>query len=386
VLALPLLVLAAGSIVYCLLTVLAALRYRAVQLPPVENPLPLSVLKPLAGVDDGLEENLRSFFELDYPAFEILMAVRSPLDEAIPLVEQLQMSYPRVRSRLVVTGEPPYSNAKVYSLHRMLALARNDVVVMADSDVRVAPDLLWTIAAEFQDERVGMVTCPYRAVPGDSFWSTLEAIGLNTSFFSGVLVARLLAGMKFALGPTLAARRKVLAEIGGFDAVKDYLAEDFVMGKLAAEKGYRVVLSSGVIEHRIGAASYHNNLEHRLRWCRSERRSRPMGYIGSLFTHTIPLALILLAAHPAWWPWSVAALAARVAAAWATGEHALRDPLTARRWYLIPLQDMMHFAVWIAGFFGNTVLWRGRRYLLLPDGRFEVIPEAEAEERAHISQ
>ena len=157
-LALPLLVLAAGSIVYCLLTVLAALRYRAVQLPPVENPLPLSVLKPLAGVDDGLEENLRSFFELDYPAFEILMAVRSPLDEAIPLVEQLQMSYPRVRSRLVVTGEPPYSNAKVYSLHRMLALARNDVVVMADSDVRVAPDLLWTIAAEFQDGRNATAT------------------------------------------------------------------------------------------------------------------------------------------------------------------------------------------------------------------------------------
>src|ERR1017187_3060843 len=315
VLALPLLALVAGSIVYCLLTVVAAVRYRGARRAKVENPPPLSILKPLAGADDGLEENLRSFFEQSYPAFEILFAVRSPLDAAIPVVERLQERYPRVRSRLLVTGEPPYSNAKVYSLHRMLALARNDVVVMSDSDVRVAPDLLSAIAAEFQDEKVGLATCPYRAVPGRSFWSTLEAVGLNTEFMAGVLVARLLVGMKFALGPTIAARRKALADIGGFDAVKDYLAEGFGMGKLVGAKGYRVILSSSVIEHRIGAQSFKENLEHRLRWCRSTRRSRPWGYIGEIFTHTLPLGLVMVAAHRAWWPWFAAAVAMRAAAA-----------------------------------------------------------------------
>jgi ceramide glucosyltransferase len=374
VLALPLLILVAGSIVYCFLTVLAAVRYRAVRAPKVANPPQISVLKPLAGIDDGLEENLRSFFEQDYPSFEILFAVRSSVDAAIPLVERLQLEYPRVHSRLLVTGEPPYSNAKVYSLHRMLALAHYDVVVMADSDVRAAPDLLRIIAGEFQDEKVGLATCPYRAVPGHSFWSVLEAVGLNTVFMAGVLVARLLAGMKFALGPTIAARRQTLLDIGGFDAVKDYLAEDFVMGKLVAEKGYRVILSSSVIEHHIGTQSFKESLQHRLRWSRSERRSRPFGYVGSLFTHTLPLALIMVAAHRAWWPWFAAAVALRALAAWTTAEYLLHDPLTRRRWYLVPLQDLAQFAMWIAGFFGNTILWRGRKYLLLPDGRFEVIP------------
>ena len=162
------------------------------------------------------------------------------------MVERLQAQYPAVPSRLIVTGEPPYPNAKVYSLDRMLEAARHDLVVMADSDIRVTPDMLSTIAAEFADEKLGMATCPYRAVPGRSFWSTLEAIGLNTEFLGGVLVARMLDGMKFALGPTIAARRATLGAIGGFDAVKDYLAEDFVMGKLAAERGVGVILSSYV--------------------------------------------------------------------------------------------------------------------------------------------
>jgi ceramide glucosyltransferase len=374
VLALPLLVLVAGSIVYCLLTVVAAVRYRAVRSPKLENPPPLSVLKPLAGAEDGLEENLRSFFKQDYSSFEILFAVRSPLDAAIPVVERLQEQYPRVRSRLLVTGEPPYANAKVYSLHRMVALARNEILVMADSDVRASSDLLSVVAGEFQDEKVGLVTCPYRVVPGGNFWSTLEAVGLNTQFMSGVLVARLLVGMTFALGPTIAARRQTLLDIGGFDAVKDYLAEDFVMGKLAAEKGYRVVLSSSVIDHRVGAQGFRANLEHRLRWCRSSRRSRPWGYLGELFTHTGTLAFLMEAAHPAWWPWFAAALVMRMAAAWATAEYALADPLVRRRLYLVPVEDVAHFAVWVAGFFGNTVLWRHRKYVLLPDGRFEIAP------------
>ena len=211
---------------------------------------PISILKPLAGIDDGLEENLRTFFEQEYADFEILFAVRSEDDPAIAVAERLRARYPGVPSRLIVTGEPPYPNAKVYSLDRMLAAARHDLLVMSDSDIRVTPDMLATIAAEFQDAKLGLATCPYRAVPGRSFWNTLEAVGLNTEFIGGVLVARMLDGMKFALGPTIAARRATLEGIGGFDAVKDFLAEDFVMGNLAAARGDGVILSSYVIEHQ----------------------------------------------------------------------------------------------------------------------------------------
>ena len=182
--------LVAGSLVYCALTLIAAVRYRAVRPPePAARPA-ISVLKPLAGVDEGLEENLASFFEQRYPQFEILFAVRSASDPAIFVLEKLRARYPAVPSRLIVTGEPPYPNAKVYSLDRMLAAAGNGLVVMSDSDVRVGPDLLRAIAAEFADEKLGLATCPYRAVPGRSFWSTLEAVGLNTEFIGGVLVAR----------------------------------------------------------------------------------------------------------------------------------------------------------------------------------------------------
>ncbi|HXG33435.1 MAG TPA: glycosyltransferase, partial [Bryobacteraceae bacterium] len=253
-------VIAAGSIVYALLVVAAVRCYRAVRAPELRDTPPVSVLKPLSGADDGLEENLRSFFEQDYPAFEILFAVRTPDDPAAALVERLQSEYPGVPSRLIVTGEPPYPNAKVFSLERMLEQARYDLVVMSDSDIRVEARMLRTLAAEFQDPRVGLATCPYRAVPGSSFWSRLEALGLNTEFLAGVLAARLLEGMKFAVGPTIAARRSTLERIGGLERVKDYLAEDFMLGRLAAAAGVGVILSSYVIEHRIGGARLVENL------------------------------------------------------------------------------------------------------------------------------
>jgi ceramide glucosyltransferase len=369
-----LLMLVAGSLAFCVLAVAAAVRYRAVHPAALREAPPVSILKPLAGAEEGLEENLRSFFEQRYGEFEILLAVRSQNDPAIPIVEALRAAHGAVPSRLIVTGEPPYANAKVYSLDRMLAEARHSLVVMADSDTRVTAGMLEALAAEFQDPEVGMVTCPYRAVPGRSFWSTLEAVGLNTEFAGGVLVARMLDGMKFALGPTIAARREVLESIGGMEAVKDYLAEDFVLGKLVAARGFKVVLSSYVIEHRIGSQGFMANLKHRLRWNRSTRRSRPWGYIGQMFTHPLPLALLLWAARPEWWPVAAAAAVFRAATGFFIAGYVLEDPLVRRLWWLGPVQDLASFLMWLAGFFGNTILWRGRKYALLRDGRFELAP------------
>ena len=366
--------LVAGSLVYCVLVIIAAESWRRHScLPPQDSSpsLPLSVLKPLAGVDDGLEANLRSFFEQDYADYELLFAVRDAGDPAVSVVERLQAAYAARRSRLIITGEPPYPNAKVYSLDHMTREARHDVLVMSDSDIRLGRDFLRTVAAEFSNPYVGVSTCPYRAVAGSSIWSRLEAIGMNTEFLAGVLVARMLEGMKFALGPTLTARRDVLERIGGWNYLKDFLAEDFVLGNRAAQVGFGVILSSYVVEHRIGSQAWRLNFKHRLRWNRSTRRSRPAGYIGQVFTNPIPLALLLWVARPDWW--MVVALTAviRYSTAYATGVRVLGDRLSL----LIPVQDILSFAFWVAGFFGRTIQWRGRRYLLRSDGRFELLSQ-----------
>ena len=371
-----LLALLAGALVYSGLAVVAALRYLAVRPPELRAAEPVSILKPLAGLDADLESNLRTFFEQDYPAFEILFAVREPYDPAVAVVEKLRQQYPGVPSRLLITGEPPYPNAKVFSLDRMLHASAHDLLVMSDSDIRVTPDLLKTIAAEFQDAKLGVATCPYRAVAGPSVWSKIEAIGMNTDFLAGILVARMLEGMRVAVGPTIAARRGALESIGGFDRLKDYLAEDFVMGKFAAEAGHGVSLSSYVIEHHIGTSpDFRHNAAHRLRWARSTRRSRPAGYLGQLFTMPVPLALLVTAWNPSWWPVLPVTLAIRGVAAWTVAELVLRARLN---WLLLPMEDIAGFGFWIAGFFGNTITWRGRRYRLESDGRFSLISSSSA--------
>jgi ceramide glucosyltransferase len=363
-----------GAFVYSLLQILAASRYLAVRPPVLLRSVPISILKPLAGLDLDLESNLRTFFEQDYSDFEILFAVRRQDDPAAEVVARLQLQYPAIPSCLVITGEPPYPNAKVFSLAQMLEVAANDLVVMSDSDIRVTPDLLRTVAAEFQDLHLGVTTCPYRAIPGESFWSRLEAVGMNTDFWGSALVARMLEGMHFAVGPTIAARRTVLQSIGGFAGLKDYLAEDFVLGKFAAEAGHGVILSSYVVEHHIGSATLMQNVEHRLRWARSTRRSRPAGYVGQLFTMPLPLALLVCAASPAWWPVLPVTFFVRALSAYTVSARVLRARLN---WLLLPIEDVLGFCFWVAGFFGDTISWRGRRYRLSSDGRFELIPPSE---------
>jgi ceramide glucosyltransferase len=360
-------VLVCGGVFSSLLSIIAAMRYLCARRPSITTAVPISILKPLSGLDSDLESNLRTFFEQDYPSFEILFAIRRQEDPAFPVVEKLRREYPHVPTRLLITGEPSYANAKVYQLDRMLAAAANDLLVMSDSDIRVTPEMLRTIAGEFEDSRVGIATCPYRAMPGPGLWPKLEATGLNTDFIAGILVARMLEGMRFAVGPTIAARRAVLASIGGFNRLKDYLAEDFVMGRLASDAGHGVILSSYVIEHHIGGPRLRQNFSHRLRWLRSTRRSRPAGYFGQLFTMATPLALLLWLAAPQWWPLAISALALRALAAYIMSSRVVRAPV---QWILLPLEDVLAFFFWIAGFFGNTIVWRGERYLVSGDGRF----------------
>ena len=367
--------LLAGSLVYCVLVIVATRRFLQAKRPAASAMPPVSILKPLCGHDDGLEENLRSFFVQDYPQYELLLGVHREDDPAAALASRIIQEYSgKVEARLVITGESPIPNAKAFSLNRLVREAKYDLLVMSDSDVRVQPNMLPTLAQEFQQKSVGLITCPYLAVPGRSVWSRLEAVGMNTELLGGVLVARMMEGMRFALGCTVAVRRTVLEDMGGFAYLQEFLAEDFVIGQRAAELGHDVLLSSYVIEHRIGSQAFAANLGHRLRWARSTRRSRPAGYWGQIFTYPLPWALLLWAVLPAAWPVVPLTLALRAAAAVATARYVVRDPITLRQWWLLPAQDILAVLVWISGFVGDTIVWRDRKCTVLRDGRLHVNP------------
>jgi ceramide glucosyltransferase len=330
----------------------------------------ISVLKPLAGKDDGLEENLRSFFEQDYSNYELLFAVRNEGDSAVAVVHRLMREYPAVQSKLIITGEPPYPHAKVFSLQTMLDESRHELVVMSDSDVRVGSDFCWQMAAEFADSRLGLVTCPYRAIAGRAIWSQLEAIGMNTDFHAGVFTAVMMEGTKFAIGPTIVARRRVLNALGGMERVKDYLSsEDYMLGRIAAELGFMVRLSPYIVEHRIGSQRMKANFLHRLRWARTSRRSRPLGYVGQFFTHSLPVSVLMCLLAPECWHLLLVSILFRIMAAWTVSEMTLRAGIP---WLLLPLQDFVGFAFWVAGFFGNSIYWRGQRYVLNRDGTVQI--------------
>lgn len=353
---------------------IAARRYAAAPEPPAPRELPpITITTPLAGAELGLEDNLRSSFRQDYPQFEIVFAVRRADDPACQTVRKLMAEFPHVPARLLIVGEPACPNAKVHSLAKMTEAARYDLLVMNDSDIRSRPGLLRAVAAEFADPRIGLATCPYVAMSGPRWAARLEALMMNTHFWAGVLTARMLEGMRFALGPSAVVRRSALEAIGGWKALDRYLAEDFMLGKLIAASGAGVILSRQVVEHHIGNAGWAESMQHRLRWCRSTRRSRPWGYIGEVFTYPVPLALLAAAVSPAWWPALAFTVALRYSSAWIVARSALRHPAATRALWAVPLQDLIAMAAWIGGFFGNRISWRGRTYDLFPDGRLELV-------------
>ena len=374
-----LIVAALGGIAYYCIAIYAARKHSVscnskqgsqlqIHLPPI------SLLKPLRGADAGLAQCLETFFVQDYPAYEILFAVRQADDPAVAFVQNLMSRYPQIATRLIFTGEPSYANAKVYSLEKMAEAAQHQILVITDSDSSVAPDYLQDIAQTFAAPEVGAMTNLYRGISGDDLWSKLEAVGMSTEFMAGVVVANMMEGMKFTLGPSMAIRTDCLRAIGGFAAMADYLADDFVLGNWADQAGYRVALSCHTINHHATAMGFLSSFKHRLRWNRSTRRSRPQGYVGQGFTYGLSWAALFCLVFPS--PWSLAALLAscftRILLAWQLSR-LLEDRTVLGRFWLIPLQDALSFASWLGGFTGKEIIWRNERYRLLRGGRFEPV-------------
>ena len=343
--------------------------------PPGFTPA-LSLLKPLHGAEPGLEKHLTTFFEQDYPEYEILFCARAPDDAGLETARRVAARYPGIATKFLSTGEPPYINAKVRSMELMEEAAAYDILVISDSDVRVTPDYLRAVALPFADARVGAITCPYRGVAAEGgLWARLEAVGMSVEMTSGVLVARMMEDMQFTLGPTMAFRREVIRRMGGFRVTADYCADDFILGNETFKLGQRVVLSHYVIDHMVINASLFQSLKHQVRWMKSTRFSRPKGHFGTALTFSMPFGLLGLiagiASHHAalgigLFAWGVAS---RWALSIAVGNWVVGD----RDWFsllvLYPVRDLMGFCFWAASYFSSKVLWRGRVFQLLPGGK-----------------
>jgi ceramide glucosyltransferase len=337
---------------------------------------PLTLLKPVHGYEPELEAHLASFFEQDYPAYEILFCARTESDAGLETARRVAAEYPRIPARFFSTGEPPYINAKVKSMELMEAASAHDILVISDSDVRVTPDYLRAVALPFADERVGAITCPYRGVAAEGgLWARLEAVGMSVEMTAGVLVARMMEGMQFTLGPTMAFRRETIRRMGGFKVTADYCADDFVLGNETFKLGQAVVLSHHAIDHIVLNSSFWASMQHQVRWMKSTRFSRPKGHFGTALTFSLPFGLLGWAAaarmgHP-WWGlallgWSVAT---RLALSIAVGGQVVRDPSWFNLLVLYPVRDLMGFVFWAASYFSSRILWRGRIFQLLPGGK-----------------
>lgn len=346
-------------------------RRRKFAQPPSQLPA-VSILKPLKGIDPAMWESFCSHCEQDYPEYQLIFGVSDPTDPAIHLVRRLQHEYPRRDIQLVVSERTLGTNTKVSTLAQMVPAARYDVLLVNDSDIRVAGDYLRRVIAPLADTSVGLVTCLYRGIAGETLGSRLEALGISTDFVPGVLSARLLeGGLRFGLGSTLAFRRGALQAIGGFEALADYLADDYELGRRIAKTGHRVELSDMVVETFLPAYSVRQFVQHQLRWSRTIRDARRWGYQGLLLTFGVPWALAtLVAARGASWAWLLFALTVtvRLAVAFVSALVALRDRQILRDFFLLPLRDLIAPVVWALSFAGNRISWRGDLFYL-KDGR-----------------
>ena len=339
----------------------------------------VTILKPLKGADAGLDADLVSFCDQEYPcAVQILFGVCDPRDAAVPIVERLIAARPGRDLALHVTAAIPGANPKIANLAGLLAHARHDIVLLSDSDIRVAPDYLARVVAALRQPGVGAVTCLYRGDARSGRWSTLGAMAIDYHFLPSVLVGLALRLARPCFGSTIALRRETLLRIGGFDAFRHALADDYAIGEAVRATGARVALPPLVVTHACTEQRFAELWSHELRWARTLRAASPVGYAGLVVTHPLPFAL-LGAAFGGMSATAAclvaAALACRLVVQWQV-DHTLS--VSSRRAWLSPARDLLQFAGFVASFFVGVVRWRGDRYKVDGDGTLAPLGEPKA--------
>jgi ceramide glucosyltransferase len=365
-----------SSTVYLGLVLVAVLKFRRDSEKLLNPPVPsadlpaVSVTKPVHGLEPQLRENIESFFRQDYPQYEILFGADTADDAALDIVREVSARYPQVPSRIIVHGESPWPNPQTYSLHRLSKEAKHAIIVATDSDVEVVPNYLREVVAPLLKPGIGMTTCLYRGKNAGDFWSNQTAMLMSVEEPAGVLVANLLEGMRFGLGPTIALRKEALEKVGGYETFYDYSANDFILGNLISRAGYQVVLSSHVIDHIVNQSTFRKMWQNQLRWRVTERYCRPKGYAGMGLIFAMPFGILGLLAGGllgnlmlglvllGW------AVINRLLEAFVVGWMVLRDKPLLRNIWLYPLRDLLGFIVWCVSFSGTKIAWRSSKFEL----------------------
>jgi ceramide glucosyltransferase len=385
-------VAAVGSVtssIYCGMVLVAALRFglrkRREQSAPADFLPPLSVLKPLHGTEPGMERNLETFFEQDYPEFELLFCARFPTDEGLQLAQRVGQRYPHVKAQYVTCGDPmpKFHNAKVYSLAKLNSVAKYDTYITSDADVRVEKNYLRRMVQTLKDPHIGLASCVYLGTAGPApgrdhagFATQLDAVGKSVEMTSGVLVADMIEGTKFALGATMATRRQSFQAVGGFDVLGQFYADDFVLGNRLAAQGTGVMMATHIIRLMVQDSPFWLSFRNQLRWMQSTRRSRPWGHFGSGLTFAMPFGLLglvwgLCSGHAGLgllWLGAVAVNRWLQAGAILT---VLGDPDRLWSGFIYPLRDMLGFVLWVGSYGGENFYYRGKVYKLKEGGRVE---------------
>jgi ceramide glucosyltransferase len=363
------LLLAAAPLIYYALATMAALRFfkrgRARVLPDY-TPC-VSVLKPVRGVDFGSHENFASFCRQEYPDYEILFAVNDDGDPAVPLIRRVIAEFPERKIRLLVGAEHLGANRKVNKLARLAREAQHEVLVLTDGDVRVGPNFLREAVAPLADRKIGAVTSFYRGIAEKNLCAEIEAVGASSDFFAGVLMAGWTEGISFALGASIATTREWLSKMGGFEAIADYLADDYELGNRIAKAGGEIVLSHEAVWTMYPAQTLRSFWDHQVRWARTVRLCRPLSYVGLLLTQGLPWVALAALVAPAKWIAGVYLLAyaiLRFAMGWTVGIWGVRDEVLRRKIWLVPFRDAIHFVVWFASFGSNHIRWANLDYAI----------------------
>jgi ceramide glucosyltransferase len=361
----------------------------------------ISLFKPLHGDEVGLEANLRGFFEQDYlkhaaaagiatsengvSRIELLFCARSESDEGLEIARRVAAQYPEITARFVTSGSPWAANAKVCSLAAMAKVATHDLWAISDSDVRVTPDYLRRIVLPFADEEVGCSTCLYRgvAVKG-GLWSQLEAVGMTIEMSSGICADSLVEPVEFALGPTMVTRRARVEEMGGFENLAEYCADDFVLGNWVAKNGHKVVLSGHAIDHIVLQADFVESMKHQVRWMKSTRFSRPKGHFGTSLTFGVPFGVmawagaLMLGMPVLGWCALVGSVVGRMLQAFVVGRYVVRERRIGAAMILFPFRDLIGAVIWALSYASNRIQWRGEVYELVDGGRMRRVVEGRA--------
>jgi len=363
------LLLAAAPLVYYVLAAVVALRFfrkeRARKLPDYTPPV--SLLKPVRGLDFGSYENFASFCRVDYPEYEILFAVNDERDPAVPVIERVIAEFPGRRMRLLVGAEELGANRKVNKLARLAREARNDVLVLTDGDVRVGPNFLREVVAPLADEKTGAVTSFYRAIAEENLWAELEAVGASSDFFAGVLMAKWTEGVHFGLGASIATTKQWIGKMGGFEAIAGTLADDYELGNRIAGAGGAVLLSREAVWTMYPAQTAKDFWNHQMRWARTIRLSRPLSYVGLLLTQGLPWTLLAALVAPtrgAAISYLLAYMLLRFVMSWTVGVWGVEDEVLRRKIWLVPLRDALYFVIWLASFGSNRIRWGSAEYLI----------------------